>query len=112
MVEKLPQSLAERTREEWRELGFFYCRDDATKEWRLTGSPSDLLRFINLLREYAGKESNLMVGEHDHLGPHMYLTIQTAEEPDITDRAIYGRLPDIARLAGLLGARLQLAGLR
>jgi len=33
------------TRREWRELGFFYDRDDENKVWRLTGSRAGLLRF-------------------------------------------------------------------
>ena len=36
------------TREEWRELGFFYDRDDDAKEWRLRGSRDGLRRFARL----------------------------------------------------------------
>ncbi len=77
--------------------------------WREDRSQAGLMGFVNLLVDYARKDSNLRIGEHDHFGPHMYLTVQTAEEADITGRAIYARLEGIARLAGLLRARLQLA---
>jgi hypothetical protein len=32
------------TKREWRELGFFYERDDHAKVWKLTGSRAGLLR--------------------------------------------------------------------
>jgi hypothetical protein len=65
------------------------------------------MRFVSLLVEYARKNSHSPTGEHDHFGPHMYLTVQTAEEADITERAIYGRPEDIATLANLVRASLQ-----
>jgi hypothetical protein len=34
------------TREEWRNLGFSYDRDDAAKEWRLRGSRDGLLALL------------------------------------------------------------------
>jgi hypothetical protein len=109
VVEKLPDDVAALIRDDWRDLGFFYRRDDATRSWRLLGSRTGLMRFIHLLTDYAVKASHSRIGEHDHFGPHMYLTVQTAEEADITERAIYGRLEDISRLARLVRTRLQAA---
>jgi hypothetical protein len=36
------------TRREWRELGFFYLRDDRTKVWTLAGSRAGLLVSVML----------------------------------------------------------------
>jgi len=38
---------------EWRDLGFYYYRNDAAREWRLVGSRSGLLGFRDALFRYA-----------------------------------------------------------
>jgi hypothetical protein len=58
----------ERTRRKWRELGFFCNRDDEKKVWRLVGSRSGLLRFRDLLLDYANDPSNDYKSEHEHYG--------------------------------------------
>lgn len=90
------------TRKEWRDLGFFYERDDESKEWRILGSRSGIGKFANILREYSQNPVNLKLSEHEHLGPYSYLEIGTWTEAVITDHWIAGRLPDIARLAALV----------
>jgi hypothetical protein len=37
------------TRKQWRDLGFFYDRDDVRRRWRLVGSKQDLSRLASLL---------------------------------------------------------------
>ncbi len=37
----------EMTQREWRELGYFYDRDDSAKEWRLIGSKAGLRQFAS-----------------------------------------------------------------
>ena len=90
------------TREEWNELVFFYDYNKDTKEWLLEGSREGLLQFSRILREYASKESNKKLGEHDHLGPYSYLTIVTAELPGITDYGIFGSLINLSQLSDQL----------
>jgi len=46
------------TRRERRELVFFYDRDDKTREWRLVGSRSGLMRFRDALLEYVDDPGN------------------------------------------------------
>jgi hypothetical protein len=58
------------TRKEWRELGFFYERDDEGKEWRILGARSGIGKFANILREYSQDLVNLKLSEHDHIGPY------------------------------------------
>jgi hypothetical protein len=99
---KLSGSVAELTRAEWRELGFFYDRDDQAKEWRLTGSRQGLLAFATLLEDYSSDPRNVTLSEHDHFGPHMYLEVMTSHEPGLDDHAISGSLPDLARLGRLV----------
>ena len=93
---------------EWRELGFFYDRNDETKVWRLVGSLSGLLRFRDVLLEYTGDPSNDYKSEHEHYDPY-YLEIMTWPEPGFDDHAIHGSLGDLKRLAAIVENRLALA---
>jgi hypothetical protein len=104
---KLSPLVAEATRREWRELGFFYDRDDTAKEWRLTGSHEGLMAFAKLLADYSAEPSNVGLSEHDHFGPHMYLEVMTWDRPDITSHAIQGTLADLGRLADIVDASLK-----
>jgi hypothetical protein len=93
------------TRREWRELGFLYHRDDQRKEWRIIGSRSGLLRFLDFLLEYADDSSNDYKSEHEHYGPY-YLEIMMWPEPGLDDHAIHGSLADLKRLANIVENRL------
>ena len=95
------------TREEWRELGFFYDVDDSSKAWRLVGSRAGLLRFRDLLVEYVAKPRNTILGEHDHYGPYMYLKIMTWSDAGLDSNAIFGTVVDLARLASLTETKLK-----
>lgn len=97
------------TRKEWRELGFFYDRDDARRRWRLVGSKTGLAGFCQLLRKYVANPRNAEVSEHDHYGPYMYLKIMTWTDAALNNAAIAGRLEDLSRLASMLEARLAAA---
>ena len=90
------------TRREWRELGFFYDRDDHAKVWLLTGSRAGLLGFCDVLRAYAADPRNELQSEHEHYGPYAYLEVMTWPEAGFDDHAIRGSLPDIARLATII----------
>ena len=94
------------TQKEWRELGFFYDRDDTTKVWKLTGSQSGLLQFRDALLAYAADSSNDYTSEHAHYGPYMYLEIMTWPEAGFDEHAIRGSLPDLQRLATIIGVQL------
>lgn len=89
----------ESTQREWRELGFFYERNDEAKEWRLQGSKIGLRRFSAAMRAYAGKPENELVSEHEHFGPYMYLELGTWQHSEITAHWIAGPLEEIAALA-------------
>jgi hypothetical protein len=106
---KLSSLAAEATRRAWRELGFFYARDEQAKEWRLTGSREGLLGFATLLAEYSADPVNDSLSEHEHFGPYMYLEVMTSAKPDITGHAIEGTVGDIGRLAEILEGVLRTA---
>ena len=61
------------TRREWRELGFFYDRDDAVRKWRIVGTAERLQRFASLIAAYASDATNDAPSEHQHFGPYMFL---------------------------------------
>jgi len=95
------------TREEWRELGFFYETQARPPCWRLVGSATGLDNFVRLLDEYVRNPSNEAISEHQHYGPYMYLKVQTAESPEIDDEGIRGSLADLDRLRGLVASGLK-----
>jgi hypothetical protein len=97
MVTEMKQA----TREEWRELGFFYDYDEPGCCWRLVGSRNGLLRFADLLTSYAADAVNEQLSEHNHFGPYMYLKLITQNEREITDHAICGTLADFRNLSVL-----------
>jgi hypothetical protein len=96
----------EATRREWRELGYYYERDDERREWILVGSRASLTGFAQCVRAFASDPKNAGISEHDHLGPYMYLEIGTWNEPQITDHWIAGPPADMLRLAVLIEHQL------
>lgn len=92
----------ETTRAEWRNLGFFYDRDDASKIWRIVGSAAGLRKFADEIREYAQNPKNEATSAHRHFGPYMYLEIGTSHRPEITEHWIAGPLQSLAELATLV----------
>jgi hypothetical protein len=103
----MPSDITNRaTRLEWRELGFFYDRDDQAKVWKLTGSRAGLLRFRDILFSYTANTRNATQSEHEHYGPYSYLKVMTWPEARFDDYAIRGSLTDLAHLASLIEAKL------
>lgn len=100
----------EATRREWRELGFFYDRDDTSREWRVSGSRSGLLRLRDLLLAYAADPRRRVESEHEHYGPYQYLEVMTWPEAGFDAHAIRGSLADLERLARTIEARVNEAG--
>jgi hypothetical protein len=96
-------------RREWRDLGFYYDRNDQTREWRLVGSRSGLLRFRDALLEYVDDPGNDYKSEHEHYGPYSYLEIMTWPEPGFDHHAIRGSMPNLKRLAAIVEAKLAVA---
>jgi hypothetical protein len=97
------------TRREWRELGFFYDRDDEAKVWRFIGSRAGLIRFRDALLAYVADPRNALDSEHEHYGPYMYLKVMTWQEAGFDDNAIRAPLADLARLAALVETKLTTA---
>jgi len=104
------EAVNDATRKAWRDLGFFYDRDDETKEWKLVGSRSGLLRFRTLLLLYVTNPRSAENSEHDHYGPYMYLKVMTASQPGIDRGAIHGSVQDLRRLADLIETKLKNTG--
>lgn len=94
------------TQREWRELGFFYDRDDVEKRWRIVGTRAGLERFCEELVAFAGSSKNEPHSEHVHLGPHMYLELGSWPAPQITDHWIAGPLSTLRELAHVARSRL------
>jgi hypothetical protein len=96
----------QRTRQEWKDLGFFYDLDTGAKEWRILGSADGLLLFAKLLREYAENPNNDTLSAHSHYGPYAYLEIGTSSKAEITDHWIAAPLNDLRELASLVRERI------
>jgi hypothetical protein len=107
MTDEERERMDEATRQEWRDLGFFYDQDKDARCWRLIGSKSGLLKFSAILNEYVADERNAALSEHEHYGPYWYLKIITWNEAVITERSISGTLDDFQRLAEIVRQRLE-----
>ena len=101
-----PETLNEKLRSEWRELGFYYESDDQAKEWHLIGSRTGLLHFRDLLLRYVADPRNEMKSEHEHYGPYSYLEIMTWPEPGFDGHSIHGSLQDLRRLASIVEEKI------
>lgn len=101
-MEKLSGKVAEMTALEWKELGFFYSSDDVKKRWDLYGSLSGLAKLSEELSNFIKRDEKF--GEHEHLLPHWYLTIEYDEAPDISKRGIVGRKHDLLKLRDYLNS--------
>lgn len=96
----------EHTREDWRDLGFYYDFDKVERRWRLIGTRSGLSNLAELIRTFANKCRARSVGEHEHLGPYSYFTLVLADAPAITDYGVFGRSDDLLQLATVLDDRV------
>ena len=105
------EKIDDQTREDWRDLGFFYDHDKDARCWRLIGSRSGLLKFCGILNAYVAVERNVPLSEHEHYGPYWYLTIITWNEALITEGGIRGTFDDLRRLAEITKHRLENAQL-
>lgn len=99
-MNKLSGKVADLTRQEWQELGFFYDIDEDDSRWDLHGSKSGLLNLPKEIRAFTNKSE--VYGEHEHLLPHWYLTISYDEVADINKRGIQGKKADLLALADYL----------
>jgi hypothetical protein len=99
----------DRAAQEWRELGFFAGLDTTKRVWRLTGSRAGLLRFRDILLDYASDPGNAAKSEHEHYGPYGSLEIMTWPDPGFDHHAIRGSLTDLTRLAKLVETKLETA---
>ena len=97
------------TRQEWRDLGFFYDIDDAAHRWRLVGSRTGLREFSKLLRAYCRNPRNATAIEHDHFGPYMYLKVMTWPDAGVDKASIHGTIDDLQRLAQIVDAAIEKA---
>ena len=103
----MPDAAADKMiREGWRDLGFFYDCDDQSRTWKLIGSREGLLQFRDALLLYVADPQSAAISEHEHFGPYTYLTVTTWQDAGIDSHAIRGPLDDLARLAGLVDAKL------
>lgn len=105
-MEKLSGRVAEMTRQEWRDFGVYYISDDKAQEWHLHGSAAGLVGLAETLERYARGPNRADQSEHEHLGPHWYLTLTTWPEPRLDGRGIWGQPHDFKRLADILRSTL------
>lgn len=94
--------------DEWRQLGFYYDRDDRldVNQWRFFGSKKGLQNFVSLLDKYTNNPANDTLSEHDHFGPYSYLKIMTWDKPTITADYIAGTIQDLKVLRNLIAEKL------
>lgn len=101
------EELNEQTKEDWRELGFFYDYDKTDSCWRLVGSRQGLSKFCDILNDYAANERRAPLSEHEHYGPYWNLKLVTWNEAIITAHDILGTFEDFRGLAKLIRQKLE-----
>lgn len=101
-MEPLSALAAEATRQDWRELGFFYPSDDFGQVWHLHGSREGLGKFADRLESCARSSDVALNRGHEHLGPHCYLALTAWTHADIDRSGIRGQACDFERMAGLV----------
>jgi hypothetical protein len=101
-METLSTLAAQATRQEWRALGFYYLSSEQEQAWHLHGSRAGLLKFADRLEDYARSSAHIRPSEHEHLGPHCYLTLITWPELRIDNRGVWGSSADFKRLATMI----------
>jgi len=99
----------ESIRQQWRALGFFCELDEEKQVWTLTGSRKGLLYFPDLLLGYVSDPKNATDGAKQHYGPYGSMEIMTYPDAGFDGNAIRGSLPDLTRLAELVGEKLATA---
>ena len=94
--------------DEWRQLGFYYDRDDRldVNQWRFFGSKKGLQNFILLLDKYTNAPGKDTLSEHDHYGPYSYLKLMTWDQPIITPDYIAGTIQDLNILKHIISEKL------
>ncbi len=87
------------TQREWRELGFYYDRDDDSFEWQIIASRAGLLRFTEIVKAYATSANPDDAEGYIEIGPYSYLKLGSAPDAEITDDWIAGPGADFINLA-------------
>lgn len=108
-MDKLSGKVAEQTREEWRELGFYYISSEEQKTWTLHGSRKGLLNLSRLVKEFASLD--LPFGTHKHLMPHWYLTLTSDDNFTVNSRGISGTPRQLNEFAEIFSKRVQQSSL-
>lgn len=98
----MSDKIKELTKQEWRELGFYYDRDDNEKLWKIVASKNGVTSFINLLYDFSNKFKESTESEHEHYGPYFYLEIMLWNCPSINKHCICGSHSDMIKLAKLI----------
>lgn len=65
----MPVDVDAMTRDEWRDLGFFYAQDDSAKTWKIIGSRAGIRGFAQLLRDYVAAPANRNFGRETYAPP-------------------------------------------
>lgn len=94
------------TRDEWRELGFYFDYDESSKTLNIHGDRTGLTKFSSLLLAYTSNPSNAELSEHDHMGPYMSLEIRTGKALKIHESCIEGTIDDFRMLSQFLEDQL------
>jgi len=95
-------------KEDWREIGFYYQRDDVTLVWQIVGSRAGLQRLCEALKAYAREfDSHLRTADRGFAGPYKHLKIINWHMASILRDGIYGPLESIQGLATVIEEKLR-----
>jgi hypothetical protein len=96
-------------RENWREIGFYYQRDDVSLIWQIIGSRAGLKRLCGTLKTYVRDfDAHVRTGDRGLTGPYKYLKVVNWHMASILRDGIYGPLESIQGLATTIEEKLNL----
>ena len=96
----------DKTKIQWRELGFYYDVDLDSSTWVIRGSKRGIMKFADFIEDYAKNPRNQTEREHIHLLPYRYLSITTWKERMLTKDGIAGSTEDLLYFANILKQEL------
>ena len=92
--------------DQWRALGFYFTFDVQSRVWLVAGSRAGLLKFCQMLTDYASIARAQHLPGFQRLGPRQDMKLTMAKSPQVLRDGLHGRPEDFERLANIIKSTL------
>jgi hypothetical protein len=90
----------------WREFGFYFTFDVEQRRWLIAGSRTGILKFCQMLTDYASVARRQDIPAFQRYGPRQDFKLVTAKSPQVRRDGLHGRPEDFERLANVISDTL------